>query len=1072
MGNYEDKIYSLSETVPGQTQAMSQAVQKTLENNGGVGIMTGSYDQNLSILSVNNLLLHSTGYTFDTFMELTKGSLRNFFYDEEDILERDRFLQLHGTGEAQILAADGTVKNVRLCKEDATDEAGRQIWVMSVQVNWDHVNLALLNEAIYSGFWYFDCDENSEIVNANWSHEFRKMLGYHDTLDFPNKLESWSDLLHPQDKERVMVQLQAAIKDKTNQIKYQVEYRMRMKDNQYQWFRASAEVIRRLDGSASRIAGIFINIDGEKKEIMQAQKSAAFHRAFTKADLCEYYVNLEANTFDTFKVEPSLMTVFEQSHTWDELIRHFVDSYVVEKDKKAVSSFYDRGYIAERLKGLETELALECRITLNGEERWVRNVVIRGEIEDSEYAMIFLRDITEAKVESARHLQMAADNASMEQLIQSIVRLVDRFVVCDLENDRYESYNLNGQMIYKPLGFYHDFQMQVLEKYKTLEPLDALDILTAPENIRKNLKSENDIYKFEYCSLDEKTYKIASYIPLEWKNGKLEKVLLASMDVTQEKKAEIESRQALKEAYRSAENANRAKTEFLSNMSHDIRTPMNAIVGLTAIAGANIESQDRVVECLGKITKSSRHLLGLINEVLDMARIESGRISLAEEDFSLPELVDNLLTLTKPAIDEHKHQLEVHIEHIEHEAVCGDSLRIQQVFVNLMSNAVKYTPDGGNITLTIKEKPNGFSELGCYEFSIEDNGIGMTPEFQKIMFEPFSRADDHRTTKVQGTGLGMAIARNIVNLMNGDIQVESAPNKGTKITVTVYLKLQENEKEQEKELLDLPVLVVDDDKTCCESTVATLQEIGIAGEWVLTGKEAVERCAARHKTGRDYFAVILDWKMPEMDGIATARRIRECVGEDVTIIILTSFDFSEIEEEARAVGVNAFMAKPLFRSRLTATLRQFTSGKKEKNARNYLEDFAKENYAGKRILLVEDNALNREIATEIIGMTGVTIDSAENGKIAVEKVMEAPEKWYDLIFMDIQMPIMNGYEATAAIRALAGSRGKVPIIAMTANAFAEDSKKCKDAGMNAHLTKPINLEKMLRTICGLTGKKE
>ena len=532
------------------------------------------------------------------------------------------------------------------------------------------------------------------------------------------------------------------------------------------------------------------------------------------------------------------------------------------------------------------------------------------------------------------------------------------------------------------------------------------------------------------------------------------------MDVSQEKKAEIESHKALKEAYRAAENASCAKTEFLSNMSHDIRTPMNAIIGLTAIAGANIESQDRVVECLGKITKSSRHLLGLINEVLDMARIESGRMSLAEEDFSLPELVDNLLTLTKPAIDEHKHQLEVKVEHIEHEAVCGDSLRIQQIFVNLMSNAVKYTPDGGNITLTIKEKPNGFSELGCYEFSIEDNGIGMTPEFQKIMFEPFSRADDHRTTKVQGTGLGMAIARNIVNLMNGDIQVESAPNKGTKITVTVYLKLQENEKEQEKELLDLPVLVVDDDKTCCESTVATLQEIGIAGEWVLTGKEAVERCAARHKTGRDYFAVILDWKMPEMDGIATARKIRERVGEDVTIIILTSFDFSEIEEEARAAGVNAFMAKPLFRSRLTATLRQFTSGKKEKNARNYLEDFAKENYAGKRILLVEDNELNREIATEIIGMTGVTIDSAENGKIAVEKVMEAPEKWYDLIFMDIQMPIMNGYEATAAIRALAGSRGKVPIIAMTANAFAEDVQLAKNTGMNEHIAKPLDLNKL------------
>lgn len=536
--------------------------------------------------------------------------------------------------------------------------------------------------------------------------------------------------------------------------------------------------------------------------------------------------------------------------------------------------------------------------------------------------------------------------------------------------------------------------------------------------------------------------------------------LLVSMDVSPEKKAEIESRKALKEAYRAAENASRAKTEFLSNMSHDIRTPMNAIVGLTAIAGANIESQEKVIECLGKITKSSRHLLGLINEVLDMARIESGKMSLTEEDFNLPELVDNLITMTKTSIDEHHHSFEVHIDHIEHEAVCGDSLRIQQVFVNLMSNAIKYTPDGGHIIFSIREKANGFSELGCYEFTIEDDGIGMTPEFQKIMFDPFSRADDHRTTKVQGTGLGMAITRNIVHLMNGDIEVDSAPNKGTKITVTVYLKLQESEKEQEKELVDLPVLVVDDDRTCCESTVATLEDIGIDGEWVLTGTEAVERCRVRHKNNSDYFAVILDWKMPGMDGIETARNIRACVGEDVTIIILTAFEFSEIEEEARSAGVNAFIAKPLFRSRLTATLRQFVSGKKEKNARNCLEDFANADYSGKRILLVEDNELNREIAIEIMGMTGAEIDVAENGKIAVDKIADAPENWYDLVFMDIQMPIMNGYEATAAIRSLSGARGHVPIIAMTANAFAEDVQLAKNTGMNEHMAKPLDMHKL------------
>ena len=1054
-----DKIYT-SDTVRLGKNAF-QAMQETIYHNGGVGTITGYYDAELSILSVSDLLLHNLNHSYESLMEQTKGSLKNLFYKKDaTFLDNARFRQIKGEGEGRILTADGSPVYARLYKEDAADTNGTPIWIMSVQMNWAYENLALVNESIHSALWYFECNENGEIVHVNWSRAFRQILGYHDILDFPNKLDSWSNLLHPEDYDRVMQLLLETIADKTNTTKYNVEYRLKMQDGQYQWFRASAEVIRRLDGSANRIAGIISNIDAEKRSRMQAQRAAAFHRAFTSANLCEYYVNLEKNTFDTFKVEPSLMTAFEQNHTWDGLVRFFVDNYVVEEDKKSVTNFYNRAYITEKLKGLETELRQDCRIVLNGEERWVSNVVMRGEIEDSEYAMIFLRDITESKAETARRMQMASDNASMDLLIQSMVRLLDRFVVCDLENDRYRFYNLRGEMIYAPTGTYHDFVEQVAAKYKTLEPLDGLAALISPENIRRNLQDENDIYKFEYCSMDENTYKIASFIPLEWDGTKLVKALLASMDVSQEKKAEIESHKALKDAYRAAENASRAKTEFLSNMSHDIRTPMNAIVGLTAIAGANIESQDRVVECLGKITKSSRHLLGLINEVLDMARIESGRISLAEEDFSLPELVDNLLTLTKPAIDEHHHQLEVHVEHIEHEAVCGDSLRIQQVFVNLMSNAVKYTPDGGNITLTIKEKPNGFSELGCYEFSIEDNGIGMTPEFQKIMFEPFSRADDHRTTKVQGTGLGMAIARNIVNLMNGDIQVESAPNKGTKITVTVYLKLQENEKEQEKELLDLPVLVVDDDKTCCESTVATLQEIGIAGEWVLTGKEAVERCYARHETNSDYFAVILDWKMPEMDGIATARRIRECVGEEVTIIILTSFDFSEIEEEARAAGVNAFMAKPLFRSRLTATLRQLKSEKKEENARNYLGDFAKENYAGKRILLVEDNELNREIATEIIGMTGVTIDIAENGKIAVEKVMEAPEKWYDLIFMDIQMPIMNGYEATAAIRALTGSRGKVPIIAMTANAFAEDVQLAKNTGMNEHIAKPLDLNKL------------
>mgnify|MGYP000568056941 CR=1 FL=1 len=378
-----DEIYT-SDTVRLGKDAF-QAMQETIYHNGGVGTIAGYYDAELSILSVSDLLLHNLNHSYASLMEQTKGSLKNLFYKKDGtFLDNARFRQLQGEGEGRILTADGSPVYVRLYKKDAVDTDGTPIWIMSVQMNWAYENLALVNESIHSALWYFECNENGEIVHVNWSHAFRQILGYHDILDFPNKLDSWSNLLHPEDYDRVMQLLLETIADKTNTTKYNVEYRLKMQDGQYHWFRASAEVIRRLDGSANRIAGIISNIDAEKRSRMQAQRAAAFHRAFTSANLCEYYVNLEKNTFDTFKVEPSLMTAFEQNHTWDGLVRFLVDNYVVEEDKKSVTDFYNRAYITEKLKGLETELRQECRIVLDGEERWVSNVVMRGEIEDSE----------------------------------------------------------------------------------------------------------------------------------------------------------------------------------------------------------------------------------------------------------------------------------------------------------------------------------------------------------------------------------------------------------------------------------------------------------------------------------------------------------------------------------------------------------------------------------------------------------------------------------------------------------------------------------------------------------------
>lgn len=1057
-----EEIYLNNDSVVGQEALM--VIKNAIAKNNAVGTIIGYYDDALTILSVSDYLLGSLGYSFEEFKKITQGSLKNIFYDDDSYcMDSDNFqgfCGLRGTGEGQMITSDGTPVMVQLYKEDSVDCDGKPIWILAVRVDWEHENVTLITEALQSASWHMDCDKNGNIIKTRWSHAFRKMLGYHNIIDFPDVLESWADLLHPADHDRTLKALQDAIKDKTNKKKYAVDYRIKIRDGGYQWCRAAAEIIRRKDGSARRIAGIFFNVDKEKKAMMQIQKSNAFHKAFTKSNLCEYYVDLQNNSFESLKVEPSLLTVFEQSDTWDELIQNLIDTYVCEEYKQAVKQFYVRENIAEKLAEIDSELSQECQVVIEGEKRWIRNVIMRGELEGTQYAMIFLRDITGAKKEEAKSRQMMENNAAMEHLIGSMVRVVDHFAICDLLNDQYEYHKINITSKYPEKGRYSDFIKLIADRFKTLESVGSLEKYLQPENLRKQITSEEDIYKFEYCTKKEDIFRIASFVPLEWKEGVLTKVLWISIDITEEKRIEIESRKTLKEAFHAAERANKAKTEFLSNMSHDIRTPMNAIVGLTALAGANIENQERVIECLSKITKSSRHLLALINEVLDMARIESGRISLADEKFDISELVDNLVTMVRPDIEEHNHHFKININHIEHEAVCGDSLRIQQIFTNLMSNAIKYTPDGGNITFSIEEMTNGFSELGCFQFSIEDNGIGMTPEFQKIMFQPFSRADDHRTTKIQGTGLGMAITQNIVHMMNGNIKVESELSKGTKITVTIYLKLQERQIDKIEELVNLPVLVVDDEVSSCESTVEALTDIGIVGEWVTSGKEAIVRVYERHEQKEDYFAIIMDWKMPEMDGIETTRQIRKRVGNDVTIIVLTAYDYSAIEEEARAAGVDAFIEKPLFRSRLTATLKQIVTGKPEKSAKYYLTNIAQTDYSGKKILLVEDNDLNREITTEIISMANVDVDTAENGKEAAEKIAYSTEKEYDLVFMDIQMPVMNGYEATAAIRSLPDERGQVPIIAMTANAFAEDVQMAKNTGMNGHIAKPLDFDKL------------
>lgn len=599
-------------------------------------------------------------------------------------------------------------------------------------------------------------------------------------------------------------------------------------------------------------------------------------------------------------------------------------------------------------------------------------------------------------------------------------------------------------------------------------------------NLRERLSADHSLAAMEYRRIKKSSGEIpeedgwvrATIIATEFRDGKPTRALYVAQDITEVKKKEEMEHQMLKEACDAANRANASKSEFLSRMSHDIRTPMNAIIGMTTIAENHLEDEERVKDSLNKITVSSKHLLSLINEVLDMSKIESGKIDLTEEEFNISDLIQNLLTMIRPNTQAKNHKLELNIAQVEHEDVIGDAMRLQQVFMNILGNAVKYTPQGGTLEIEINEKKSEKDGYGCYEFTFRDNGIGMSEEFVRKIFEPFSRAEDSRISKIEGTGLGMAIALNIIRMMGGDIRVESEVNKGSRFTVTVYLKQQNTEAPDMEQLAGMSVLVVDDDMMACEAACAILNNIGMKGEWVLSGKEAVERVVEAKRAGKEFFAVLLDWRMSDMDGLATAKRLRREAETDVPIIILTAADWSSVETEAREIGVTGFISKPLFKSRLVYLLKKIAGGDTKKETA--LEKVSLcQDFNGKRILLAEDNELNREIAEEIIGSTGVTIECVENGLQAVERFKEKGSWYYDLIFMDVQMPVMNGYEATETIRSLEREdASQIPIIAMTANAFTEDMIASKKAGMNEHIAKPLNMDQLMKCMGYWFGKAD
>ncbi len=818
------------------------------------------------------------------------------------------------------------------------------------------------------------------------------------------------------------------------------------------------------DGSVMGTVGVAIDITQERAYAQELEaKSQMLEALFTSLECGVMVHSLDGSR--VLSINPAALEILGYSTQTDLMADgfHMMADSVLEEDKEllrdAITSLKNEGDSAS----LEYRVRHTDGKTLHvmGNIKLIRE---NGEL----VCQRFLLDVTEQKQKEQR------ERRQQEALIHALS--IDYNLACTFDLQTGEGYSLRitgcpysvlEEVFSGPLSFAACMR-RYIDTCVYEDDKEMMREIATPEYLQREL-SQRQIYYANYRTACRGTGDVKYFqmkvVRLDGDPGR-QRIVLGLRSIDEETRQELEKTDLLQDALMQANRASRAKTVFLSNMSHDIRTPMNAIIGFTALAISHIESREQVEGYLKKIMTSGNHLLSLINDVLDMSRIESGKMQLEEKPCSLPEILHGLRNIV--LADVHAKQLELYMDTVDvvHENIVCDNLRLNQVLLNLLGNSIKYTGPGGMVSMRIAEKagaPEGFAH---YEFCIRDTGIGMSEEFVARIAEPFERERNSTTSGVQGTGLGMAITKNIVDMMNGSIDIKSKQNVGTEFTVCFTFKLDGEVVESTTipQLQNCRALVVDDDFNTCDSVTCMLQEIGLRAEWTLSGKEAVLRTRQAVMRDDQYSVYIIDWLLPDMNGIEVARRVRKETGGEVPIIVLTAYDWSEIEDEARDAGVTAFCSKPLFLSELRDTLQSIVTTQEGGGAASGEKPACRTG----RILLAEDNELNQEIAVAILEEAGFTIEIAENGQVAVEMLKASQPGYYRVILMDVQMPVMNGYEATQAIRALDNHKlANIPILAMTANAFEEDKQEAIRSGMNGHVPKPIDIAVLLETLDSL-----